>query len=390
MDFRDLTRQVEQFAQAYLEKGQSAPYCFHDKKHTQGVVDAVKEMVAHYHLGEREEFILVAAAFFHDLGYQNGGASGHEKRSAALATDFLQSLSVDVDIQEAVADCILATQMPQAPKGLLEEIICDADLFHLGSADFEVRNKLMHQEIEKINGHKVDKSLWRTFTIELMKDHRYHTAYAIDKLSAGKEANLAALRKKQKKDDSKQDKPQLTERNGKPERGIETMFRITSSNSQRLSDMADNKANILLTVTSIILSLVVSVLLRSLDNNPHLIFPTILLMVVVVTVMVFAILATIPKIPEGRYTAEDVENKSVNLLFFGNFYRMPLSDYKRSMERVMDDKDFLYGMLTKDVYAQGVVLGRKYRLLRYAYGIFMFGLVVCVLTFVVSILTLGK
>lgn len=64
MDFRDLTWQVEQFAQAYLEKGQSAPYCFHDRTHTQGVVDAVKEMVAHYQLSEREEFILVAAAFF--------------------------------------------------------------------------------------------------------------------------------------------------------------------------------------------------------------------------------------------------------------------------------------------------------------------------------------
>jgi hypothetical protein len=66
--------------------------------------------------------------------------------------------------------------------------------------------------------------------------------------------------------------------------------------------------------------------------------------------------------------------KTVNLLFFGNFYKMSLEEYTYGMEKMMDDKDFLYGSLIKDVYAQGVVLGKKYRLLRIAYNIFMFGL----------------
>jgi len=102
--------------------------------------------------------------------------------------------------------------------------------------------------------------------------------------------------------------------------------------------------------------------------------------------MLLAILSTIPKIPAGYFTDAEVENKSVNLLFFGNFYKMPLRKYNESMIKVMEDREFLYGMLTKDVYSQGVVLGRKYKLLRYAYGVFMFGLIISVLAFVVSIL----
>jgi hypothetical protein len=66
---------------------------------------------------------------------------------------------------------------------------------------------------------------------------------------------------------------------------------------------------------------------------------------------------------------------------------MPFDAYKSGMEQVMEDSSFLYGMMTKDVYSQGVVLGRKYRLLRYAYGIFMFGLVLSVIAFFIAIVT---
>ena len=166
-------------------------------------------------------------------------------------------------------------------------------------------------------------------------------------------------------------------------------FRITSSNNQRLSDMADNKANILLTVNSIILSLVVTVLLRRLDNETHLLIPTIFLMVIVVTTMIFAILATIPKIPNGYFNLDHLESKKVNLLFFGNFYKMSYIDYEKGMGKTMEDSELLYGMLTRDVYSQGVSLGRKYVLLRYAYGIFMFGLVISVLAFSIAVV-LGK
>jgi hypothetical protein len=170
----------------------------------------------------------------------------------------------------------------------------------------------------------------------------------------------------------------------RPDKGIETMFRVSSSNHQRLSDMADNKAHIMITVNSIILSAIISLLLRRLEDYSYLIIPTFIILMVSLTTMIFAILATRPSLPEGRFSAEDVDNKKVNLLFFGNFYRMNLQDYVAGMRNVMADREFLYGSLIIDVYSQGVVLGRKYRLLRISYNIFMFGLIASVLAFIIA------
>lgn len=388
MDYNILIEQIKSYVEDYIRQNKISKFCFHNDIHTFEVVEAASEMSRHYHLGEEDNFIITCAAYFHDLGYLNGGGVGHEERGATLATSYLQSHHLPIEVQNQVVNCIKATKMPQNPKTLLEQILCDADLFHLGGEQFETRNKLMRKEIESVTGTPIDKDTWRKQTIQLMRSHNYHTEYAQHKLNATKLANLEKLEKKKKKTAPPINETIFTskdERIKKPERGIETMFRITSSNNQRLSDMADNKANILLTVNSIILSMVIAGLLRKLDSNEHLAIPTILLLTISVSTMVIAILSTIPKVPPGVFTQEEIKNKSVNLLFFGNFYKMKLDEYKESMGKVMDDSEFLYGMLTKDVYSQGVVLGRKYKLLRLAYGIFMFGLIISSIAFLIAV-----
>jgi hypothetical protein len=187
-----------------------------------------------------------------------------------------------------------------------------------------------------------------------------------------------------KSEKNKEEKKKLKET--RPDRGIETMFRISSTNHQRLSDMADNKAHILITVNSIIISVLLSILLRKLEEYPYLTIPVVLLLAVCVITMVISIRATRPTIPQGTFTKEDIETKKVNLLFFGNFYKMSLEEYTWGMLEVMNDRDYLYGSLIKDVYSQGVVLGKKYKLLRLAYNIFMFGIVISVVAFVTATL----
>jgi len=100
--------------------------------------------------------------------------------------------------------------------------------------------------------------------------------------------------------------------------------------------------------------------------------------------LILAILATRPSLPNGKFTAKDLSTKKVNLLFFGNFYKMKINDYSAGMTHVLCNNDFLYQSLIKDEYIQGVVLGRKYRLLRAAYNVFMFGLIIVFLTFLQS------
>jgi len=169
----------------------------------------------------------------------------------------------------------------------------------------------------------------------------------------------------------------------KPDRGIETMFRTTSKNHMSLSAIADNKANIMISINSIILSVIISVLIRRLEEYPQMTIPVMMLTIVCLITIVFAVLATRPNVSKGKFERLDILNKETNLLFFGNFHRMSIKDYQWAMREMLQDADYLYGSMIKDIYFLGAVLGKKYRLLRISYTIFMYGFVLSILGFIV-------
>lgn len=150
--------------------------------------------------------------------------------------------------------------------------------------------------------------------------------------------------------------------------------------------MADNKANIMISVNSIIISIVVTVLIRKLEEFPNYTIPAILLITTCLSAMVFAVLATRPKVTHGVITKEDIEKKQSNLLYFGNFFDLSLSDYTKGMHAMMEDGEYLYDSMIRDIYFLGKVLAVKYKLLRKSYNIFMFGFVISVLSFLVATL----
>jgi len=396
MNYRELLEQLRTHVTWLFRANKDQRFLYHNLEHTEHVVENAVKLGNHYQLSDQDFFIVLSASWFHDIGYLFS-TTDHELKGSELCAEFLRDKGFDADVLEKIKGCIMATKMPQSPIGLLQEIVCDADLFHLGTSSFKERNKLMRQEAQEFSVKKIDKDVWREKTIGLLSKHYFHTEYGRELLSQKKAENLEELEKKSINQTSvakidnlpqenKNDQGKVKKGKGdKPERGVETMFRITSTNHQRLSDMADNKAHIMISTNSIILSVILSLLLRKLEDNPHLIIPTMLLLIICVVTMVFSILATRPSIPEGKFTAEDIQQKRVNLLFFGNFYRMNLPDYEKGMQALMDDRDFLYGSLIKDVYAQGVVLGRKYRLLRIAYNVFMYGIIASVLAFSIAV-----
>jgi hypothetical protein len=73
-------------------------------------------------------------------------------------------------------------------------------------------------------------------------------------------------------------------------------------------------------------------------------------------------------------------------LFFGNFYKCSQEEYEKAMSKMMVDAEYLYGSLIKDIYQLGVVLARKYRLIRWAYNIFMFGIIISVIAFAIAVI----
>ena len=403
MNYKASLEQVAQYVTSMFGGQADNGLPYHNKAHTQFVVDSTIRIANHYQLSDSDFFVVVTAAWFHDTGYFKT-RDHHERESVKIADNYLRKQEIDQATIAKINQCIMATEMPQNPQDLLEEIICDADMFHFGSDNFSEKNKLLRKEIEAATKTEISKEQWRLKTVEFMEQHHYFTDYCKLLLSDKKKQNLEKLKERLNKEDLKQletDLPQInheehvdhaehTERSKKnkdtPERGIETMFRITSGNNQRLSDMADGKAHILITVNSIILSAIISLVLRKLDTNSFIIIPTFMLLSVSVLSIIFSILATRPSIPKGIFSADEISEKKVNLLFFGNFYKMKLDDYSSGMQQVMADKDLLYHTLIMDVYSQGVVLGRKYRQLRIAYNIFMFGLVLSVLAFVIAVM----
>ena len=376
-------------------------FVFHNLDHTEDVADACSRLADHFQVTGDDRFVLSIAAWFHDTGYTSGHVDGHEDVSVQLATDFLHQHVVDDPIIQRVNSAIQATRMPQSPLSLVEKILCDADLMHLATEDFKARNQLLKQERENILGTKISRKEWRKGNIQFLEGHKYFTDYGQQHLEPKKIENLNDIRKKKdrkeiEKEEEQEAFPYVYEKGDQrgnkddvknAERGVQTMFRTTSHNHLELSSMADSKAHILISVSSIIISVTLSFLISRLSFYPQYIIPTIILVVTCLGSVTFAILSTRPSISKGQFTEEDIRNKKTNLLFFGNFYRMQLEDYQWGMNQMIKDKEYLYNTMMMDIYYLGVVLAKKYRFLRIAYTIFMYGLIVAVIAFAVAAIT---
>lgn len=370
---------------------------YHNFDHTVQVVEASNEIAIAENISEEDLEILLIAAWFHDTGYTIG-AEKHEEKSKKIATKYLEDKEFSKEKIAKINDVIGATTMPQSPKSKLDKIICDADLYHLGTENFTKKSNLLRSELEQLCGKFCTDLEWLQENEIFLTEHKYFTDFAFEKLNSQKILNQLKMQKDIKKAIAKIDAKKLKEKvkkdalqrknnkDERPDRGIETMFRVTLRNHIKLSDIADTKANILLSVSAIIMSIALTNLFPKLDkpDNFYLIYPTIFFIFISVVTMVFSILSTRPKVTSGTFTKEDVKNKKVNLLFFGNFYKMPLEDFQNGMMEMMKDRDYLYKSMIKDLYYLGIVLDKKYKLLRIAYTIFMIGMIVSILAFVIS------
>lgn len=399
-----LLSKAQSFVSDLYSNKVSKSLSFHDLEHTQNVVIAAEEMAQYYQLEDEDHASLAVAAWFHDIGYVKGDPNGHEEVGMDMATQFLKENETEEAFIQRVRAAIESTRMPQSPGNLIEQILCDADLYHLGTEDFWDKSNDLRDELNGLTNKKISRKQWRKINISFLETHVYFTDFARRKLQPGKEKNLERLKngegkekKKSKKDSLKdameatigepnqQDKPAKNKQD-KTDRQASTVFRIMALNHTNLSQMADSKANILISVNSIILTILISVLLARLEENMSLVYPTIILLTVCVSAIVFSILATRPNVSEGKFTREDIQNKKTNLLFFGNFHKMSLGDYDWAMNEMLKDKQYLYSSMIKDNYFLGVVLARKYRYLRISYSIFMYGIIVAVLAFAVAML----
>ncbi|MFH6988257.1 Pycsar system effector family protein [Flavobacterium collinsii] len=387
----NLIEQSEDFVSNLLKDKLSNLYSYHNFNHTLTVVNAVKELCKKEDVKAEEKEILLVAAWFHDTGYVKG-YENHEQESVGIATVFLKEKEQSDEFIAQVSGLILATVKEYIPKTHLEKIIKDADFAHLMGAEYATTCELLRIELKNTWNLNFSNAEWAKENLNfLMNKHRFYTDYALKKWQPLKERNLLLVQKKIEKQEKKEadrieEENRKKEKVEKPDRGVDTLFRVTLGNHTRLSGIADSKANILLSVNAIIISIALSTIIPKLDSpkNAHLVIPTFVMLISSVVTIIFAILSTRPKVTTGVFTREDIEAKKINLLFFGNFYKMPLEEYDWAMNEMMKDRDYLYSTMIKDLYYLGLVLQRKYNLLRIAYNLFMVGIIVTVITFIIA------
>lgn len=169
---------------------------------------------------------------------------------------------------------------------------------------------------------------------------------------------------------------------GSRKKGVSDMFRTSYRNHVELSAIADNKSNIMISINGIIISIMIASISPKIDSNPWLLLPTSILLITCMTALVFSILAARPRVSNEKVTLEDVRANRSNLLYFGNFFKLSREDYVTGMEELMADSERLYNTMARDLYGLGNVLQIKFRLLRIAYNVFMFGLGLSVASFI--------
>jgi predicted metal-dependent HD superfamily phosphohydrolase len=394
----DNINRAHQYVQNIFNEHAPPENVYHNLSHTTEVVSAVKEIAAAEGISDDDLELLIIAAWFHDSGYVKI-CKGHEEVSVGYVKEFLQSINYPEANVNKIESLICATKVPQKPKNHLEEILCDADLHHIGMKDFEEKGDLLRLEYEKKAIAECSDQEWLEISERFFKNHYFFTGYAKEKFGIQKNINFIKIEKQLKKvrkinkdinlkeakleiDKQKMETKKKLDKEGG--RGVETMFRNVMRTHVNFSSMADNKANIMISVNTLVLTIIVSIMVRKLDTNPHLIIPTAILTLTSLTALIFAILVTRPKVTSGIFSKDDIHNKKANLLFFGNFYNMDLGDFSWGMKEMMNNKDYLYDKMVEDFYYLGQVLGKKYKQLRFCYTFFMYGIILSVIAFAIA------
>ena len=388
----ELVQKADEFVLKLFKEKLPNTFLYHNYNHTLRVVKSTKEIIEHSEIHVKDKEALLLSAWLHDTGYVVK-VDGHEEESARFAEEFLKENNADSELIEKVKKLILATKFDFETSDDLESILKDADASHFAKDYFEETSEFLRQELQLQGIANYTPTEWINENIKMFTEqHKFHTDYALKNWKEQKDQNLLDLleskKKKAKKIRKEETKAQLKAKykNESPERSIQTLYRVTLRNHIKLSDIADTKANILLSVNAIIISLALANIIPKLDSvtNRHLMIPTLILVLFSVASIILSIMSTRPNVTSGEFTKEQVKKREVNILFFGNFHKMAYDQYQWAMNEIINDKNYVYESLTKDLYLLGVVLNRKYRLLRLTYTIFMTGIIVSVISFVIA------
>lgn len=169
---------------------------YHNVAHTKRVIEAARTLARTHEVTEDEEKLLLTAALFHDAGFLYT-YNDHEKASCQLAEKYLPQFNYTEDEVKDICHLIMVTRVPQLPKTTLEKIICDADLYYLGTDDYALIAENLFNELKSVGLIKSRRE-WKKRQISFLKSHRFFTPHAKQELTEKKEEHLKQLEHNEK------------------------------------------------------------------------------------------------------------------------------------------------------------------------------------------------
>ena len=392
-----LVKNAQAYLTALLTQELPAKLTYHSLRHTETVAKECRALAAAAALAPDDTEALLLAAWFHDVGYLDV-YDGHEYRGMERAATWLAGQGVEAGRIQLINDVIRATHRDEPAETELQKLLVDADMSNLARDDFRSSAELLRTEWELMLGKSYSNPAWAELQLNFMLGHKYHSDAGKERYRKDFKKNIDEQRDRLKKTEKKK-KEKLKEQTdtfADPKRGVETMFRTMYSNHIKLSDMADKKASMMISLNAVLLSVIItylgaksSALGPAFTRNPVLAIPMSILLLTSLASVITAILSAQPDVTSFKWLKKSPQiatNRRVNLLFFGNFTKLSLDNFQSGIRELMREKEGLYTNMVTDVYYLGEVLARKYGLLRTSYSVFMVGLILTVLSFVIVLL----
>ncbi len=398
----DILDKVELYATRLIANKLPDKMVYHNIEQTHRFVEYVEEILSESALTPIDQEITMIMAWFKNTGFKYDYQKGLE-HSKKIAIDFLKSIKYPENNLHKFITFFEQVYPFQATEKKIDhpiaKVLSDAQIIDFCEPKKgKKRLKKAYLELQLYRDFSLSQKGWFKSILEILLRQEFYTAHAKEKYTPLFDDLIDTLQKEQRALNRKYDrvlqkelsttseelkelKKNLSAMVGRNERGIQTLLKITSKNHTSLLALVDRKARIMIAVNAIIISIVIGDWIIVQDGFQQSFWPVMVLAIASCASIFYSILAIWPASTHGTFTEDEIRDKKGNILFFGNYHKMHQQDFEWGMLQMMNDSNYLYLSIIRDIYYQGRELQTKYSLIRHSLVVFLIGLFLSVISF---------
>lgn len=368
-------KKIKEYCKTIIQNEISRDLVYHGWSATETNLKTLDTLSKKLKLGDDDIHIAKTAVLFLYTGFVKKDLRPYEA-SLMLANSFLKELGIDHEIIEDVKNCIRLKVDNINPSTLPERVFIDTAYAYFGEKGLRKRIEGTWEERNFLRKEKQDLLTALEIKYDEIVNHKYYTAAAQNLYDYRKTKNLLKLKATINKEKNKN--------NLSSNKTAMTMFKTALRNHIDLINIADKKAGIMISINAILMTVMIPILGSYIIDVSKFIVPSIILVLTCGTAVILATLATRPQLSKGEVDDQSVYKGEKSLFYFGNFFEMEKKEYRNAVKDVIVRDITLENSIINDLYDMGVVLGVKYKRLRWCYIIFAGGIGLTLVSFIIS------